>query len=137
MDILEHAQRRVTLRRLAWRPGGLAFERLRASYALLASGVLLDEDAAEEPQPVVQMETGTFLLSALQRQPDPTAREAVRQEVRDELERSASLDREAWLKVSRSAPREELVQALEEKMERYHALLDALGRRRPAAPTSR
>jgi tetratricopeptide (TPR) repeat protein len=127
MDILEHAQRRVTLRHLAWRPGGLSFERLRASYALLAAGVLLDADAAEEPQPVVHMETGTFLLSALQRQPDPTAREAVRREVRDELERSDQVDREAWLKVSRTAPREELVKAIEEKMERYHALRDALG----------
>jgi tetratricopeptide (TPR) repeat protein len=127
MDILEHAQRRVTLRHLAWRPGGLSFEHLRAAYALLASGVLLDADAAEEPQPIVHMETGTFLLSALQRQPDPTAREAVRQEIRDELERSAHLDREAWLKVSRAAPREELVKAIEEKMERYHALRDALG----------
>jgi tetratricopeptide (TPR) repeat protein len=128
MDILEQAQRPVTLRRLAWHEGGgLSFECLRASYALLASGVLLDAAAAEEPQPVIQMETGTFLLSALQRQPDPSAREAVRQEVRDELERSAHLDDEAWLKVSRTAPRDELVKAIEEKMERYHALRDALG----------
>ena len=127
MDILEHAQRRVTLRRLAWHSGGLSFEHLRACYALLASGVLLDADAAEEPQPVIHMETGTFLLSALQRQPDPTAREAVRQEIRDELERSAQMDREAWLKVSRTAPRDQLVKAIEEKMERYHALRDALG----------
>jgi tetratricopeptide (TPR) repeat protein len=128
MDILEQAQRPVTLRRLAWSDGGLSFERLRAAYALLASGVLLDAAAAvEEPQPVIQMETGTFLLSALQRQPDPSAREAVRQEVRDELERSEHLDREAWLKVSRTAPRDELVKAIEEKMERYHALRDALG----------
>jgi Domain of unknown function (DUF4388) len=126
MDILEHAQRPVTLRRLAWGTGGLSFERLRASYALLASGVLLDADAVEE-QPVIHMETGTFLLSALQRQPDPTAREAVRREISDELERSAHMDREAWLKVSRTAPREELVKAIEEKMERYHALRDALG----------
>ena len=127
MDILEHAQRPVTLRRLSWHSGGLSFECLRASYALLASGVLLDASAAEEPQPVIHMETGTFLLSALQRQPDPTAREAVRQEIRDELVRSANLDREAWLKVSRTAPREALVKAIEEKMERYHALRDALG----------
>ena len=69
--------------------GGLDFERLRVLYALVASGVLVEADAAEEAQPVIQMETGTFLLSALQRQPDPTAREAVRQEIRDELERSA------------------------------------------------
>jgi tetratricopeptide (TPR) repeat protein len=127
MEILEHAQRRSTVRRLAWHDGGLSFEHLRAAYALLASGVLVDADAVEEPQPVIHMETGTFLLSALQRQPDPTAREAVRQEIRDELERSDHMDREAWLKVSRSAPREELVKAIEEKMERYHDLRDALG----------
>ena len=128
IDVLEHAQRRATLRRLAWQDGGLSFEHLRAAYALLASGVLVDADAAEDQQqPVIHMETGTFLLSALQRQPDPSAREAVRQEIRDELERSAHYDREAWLRVSRTAPREELVKALEEKMERYHALRDALG----------
>src|SRR6185436_20196352 len=40
---------------------------------------------------------------------------------------SANLDRETWLKVSRSAPRDELAKALEEKMERYHALLEAVG----------
>lgn len=128
IDILEQASRPVTLRRLAWGSEGLSFECLRAAYALLASGVLLDAAAAvEEPQPIIHMETGTFLLSALQRQPDPTAREAVRQEVRDELERSEHLDREAWLRVSRTAPREALVKAIEEKMERYHALRDALG----------
>ncbi|MGH9889246.1 MAG: DUF4388 domain-containing protein, partial [bacterium] len=125
-EILEHAQRRVTVRRLGWMPGGVAFERLRATYALLASGVLLEADADEAaPQPIIQMETGTFLLSTLQRRPDPTAAEAIRQEVKQELERSARLDRESWLKVSREAPREELERALEEKMERYHALLDA------------
>jgi tetratricopeptide (TPR) repeat protein len=125
-EILEHAQRRVSLRRLYWVPGGASFERMRAVYALLASGVIADAEAPEDtPQPIIQMETGTFLLSALQRQPDPSAAEAIRKEVEDELERSAHLDRESWLKVSREAPREELVRALEEKMERYHALLDA------------
>jgi tetratricopeptide (TPR) repeat protein len=73
------------------------------------------------------METSTFLLSALRSRPDPSAREALRQEVVDELARSARLDREAWLRVSRTAPRDELIRALEEKMERYHALLDAVG----------
>ncbi len=128
-DILEQARRKVTLRRLAWQPGGLSFPRLRACYALLASGVLLDEDAQTEPsaQPVVMMETGTFLLSSLRRQPDPSSRDAMRKELSDELERSAHLDREGWLKVSRTAPREELVKALEDKMERYHSLLDAAG----------
>jgi tetratricopeptide (TPR) repeat protein len=126
MEILELAKRRATLRRLAWATGGLALPRLRASYALLASGVLED---AERPsaQPIVQMETSTFLLSALQRRPDPQGREAVRREVEEELARSANLDRQKWLRLSRSAPQAELARALEEKMERYHALLDAVG----------
>jgi tetratricopeptide (TPR) repeat protein len=126
LEILEHAQRKVTVRRLAWVPGGLAFDRLRATYALLASGLLVDAEHAEEGmQPPIQMETGMFLLSALQRQPDPSAGVALRREVADELERSARLDRETWLKVSREAPRDELVKALEDKMERYHQLLEA------------
>jgi tetratricopeptide (TPR) repeat protein len=131
VDILEHAKRGATLRRLAWQPGGLALPRLRAVYALLAGGILQETagvlKVAALFEPVVQMETGTFLLSALQRRPDPTGRQAVRQEVDAELDRSARLDRETWLKVSRTAPREELVRALEEKMERYHSLLDAAG----------
>lgn len=127
-EILGQAQRPVTLRRLAWKPGGLDEGRLRTVYALYASGLLLDEDTPPvDEQPVIQTETGMFLLSALQRQPDPSAAAALRREIADELERSAHLDRETWLKVSRAAPREELVRALEEKMERYHALRDASG----------
>jgi tetratricopeptide (TPR) repeat protein len=127
-EILEQAGRRVTVRRLAWTPGGVTVPRLRATYALLASGVLQPEGEAEEvmsPAPI-QMETGNFLLSALRKRPDPSARTALRQEVNDELERSARLDRETWLKVSRGAPKEELVRALEGKMEHYHALRDAV-----------
>jgi hypothetical protein len=129
LDILEQASRRVTLRRLAWDKGGLSAARLKALYGLWAAGIL---EAADKPQagadaPVVQMETSTFLLSALRTRPDPSAREALRQEVQEELQRSARLDREAWLRVSRTAPRDEIVRALEEKMERYHALLDAVG----------
>ena len=125
-DILEQARRTVTMRRLAWEPGGVTFARLRACYALLAAGVLEEADRAEGAgEPVVQTETGTFLLSTLRHQPDPSSREAIGKEVGEELERSAHLDREAWLKVSRNAPREELVKALEDKMERYHTLLDA------------
>src|SRR5262249_39055004 len=78
-------------------------------------------------QPVIQMETGTFLLSVLRKQPDPSGRDAIRQEVKDELERSSRMDRESWLKVAKAAPREVLVKALEDKMERYHALREAVG----------
>jgi tetratricopeptide (TPR) repeat protein len=127
-EILEMSQRKVTLRRLGWAAGGLAFSRLRTVYAFLAAGILQEADGTRAvPQPVVHMETGTFLLSALQRQPDPSGQEAIRLEIEDELERSAHLDREAWLKVTSSAPREELQKALEEKMERYHALREAIG----------
>jgi tetratricopeptide (TPR) repeat protein len=132
LDILEQAKRRVTIRRLAWAPGGLSPVRLRAAYALIAAGVLEEVStspgqAPAEPQPVVQMETSTFLLSALQRRPDPSVSDAIRQEVDVELERSSNLDRVKWLRVSRTAPAAELTKALEEKMERYHALLEAVG----------
>lgn len=128
LEILEQARGRVTLRRLAWSPGGLSSNRLRIVYAHVTSGLLEEMDAAHQaPQPPLQMETSTFLLSALRTRPDTSAREALRQEVSGELERSAKLDREAWLKVSRQAPREELIRALEEKMERYHQLLEASG----------
>jgi tetratricopeptide (TPR) repeat protein len=125
--ILDLAQRRVTVRRLGWGEGGLAFPRLRAVYALLAAGLLRDADAVSAPpQPVLQTDTGMFLLSALQSRPDPSLREAIRKEVQQELEHSALLDRGGWLKLARQAPRDELVRALEEKMERYHALRDGV-----------
>ena len=75
---------------------------------------------------MLQTDTGMFLLSALQSRPDPSLREAIRKEVQQELEHSARLDRDAWLKLARTAPRDELVRALEEKMERYHALRDGV-----------
>jgi tetratricopeptide (TPR) repeat protein len=127
LEILDMTQRRVTIRRLGWGEGGLSFPRLRAVYALLAAGLLREADAAAPtPQPVLQTDTGMFLLSALQSRPDPSLREAIRKEVQGELEHSARLDRDAWLKLARTAPRDELVRALEEKMERYHALRDGV-----------
>jgi len=127
LDVLDMAQRRVTIRRLGWAEGGLSFPRVRAVYALLGAGVLREADvAAPVPQPVLQTDTGMFLLSALQSRPDPSLREAIGKEVQQELEHSARLDRQGWLKLARTAPRDELVRALEEKMERYHALRDGV-----------
>jgi tetratricopeptide (TPR) repeat protein len=126
LEMLDLAQRRVTIRRLAWAAGGITLPRLRAAYALLGAGILRDADAGPGPQPVVQTETGMFLLSALQSRPDPSLREAVRREVQQELQHSAQVDRAGWLKLARTAPRAEFVRALEEKMERYHALRDAI-----------
>lgn len=130
LEILEQARRRVTLRKLAWAEGSASTARLRSVYALVASGILEEPDRHEDravPQPPIQMETSTFLLSALRHQPDLPGGALVRKEVDEELKRSAKLDREAWLRVSQAAPAEELVKAIEEKMERYHALLDAVG----------
>lgn len=128
LEILEQAKKRVTLRRLAWSKGGLQGSRARSVYALLASGILEEADRPEDQkQPVIQMETGTFLLSALRKQPEISHPEALRREVDDELQRSARLDRQAWLKVSETAPREVLLKAIEDKMDRYHALLEAVG----------
>jgi tetratricopeptide (TPR) repeat protein len=128
IEIISNAHSPKTLRALAWGAGGLELMRLKAAYALMASGVLIEADASPaEDEPSFQTETGMFLLSALQKRPDPTAREAIRMEVAQELERSANLDRVKWLKLSREAPREQLVTALEGKMEHYHALLDAVG----------
>ena len=127
LELVDLAQRRVTIRRLAWGGGGLSFARLRAVYALLAAGVLTETDAPAGPaQPVMQTETGMFLLSALQSRPDPSLRDAIKREVQLELQHSAKLDRETWLKLARTAPRDELVRALDEKMERYHALRDGV-----------
>jgi hypothetical protein len=126
LEILDLAQKRVTIRRLAWDEGGLGEARLRAAYALLASGLLRDADAPPQAQPILQTATGMFLLSALQSRPDPSMRDAIRREVQQELAQSARLDREAWLKLARAAPRDELVRALEDKMERYHALRDGV-----------
>jgi tetratricopeptide (TPR) repeat protein len=125
LEILELARRRVTIRRLAWAAGGVTLPRLRAAYALLGAGILREADAAVSPQPVVQTETGMFLLSALQSRPDPSLREAIRREVQQELQHSSRLDRDGWLKLARTAPRDELVRALEDKMERYHALRES------------
>jgi len=127
LEVLDLAQRRVTIRRLGWAGSGLSFTRLRTVYALLAAGLLREADAVSPgPQPVMQTETGMFLLSALQSRPDPSLREAIKREVAQELQHSARLDREAWLKLARAAPRDELVRALEEKMERYHALREGV-----------
>ncbi len=127
LEILELAQRRVTVRRLAWAAGGLTLPRLRAAYALIGAGILRDADDLGGLQPVVQTETGMFLLSALHSRPDPSLREAIKREVQQELAHSARLDRDGWLKLARTAPRAELVRALEEKMERYHALREGVG----------
>jgi len=133
LDILERCRKRVKIRDLVRKGGVVASSRLRATYALCASGILedVDKESGVITQPVVQMATGAFMLSGLQRRPGPSELEAVRQEVSRELASSEQLSQSSWFKVASTAPPEVLAKAIEEKMERYHLLLDAAGDDRP------
>ena len=124
LRILEECRRRVTLRELVAIPSGLSVAKARAIYALLASGVLEDTDTPrnERAEPVVHTETGTFLLSSLQRRSERPSRRTVREEVTRQIEQTSRLDVDAWLRVT---SREDVTAALEEKMERYCTLLEA------------
>jgi tetratricopeptide (TPR) repeat protein len=74
-------------------------------------------------QPVVQMEPGGFLLSPMQRQSEKPRLEVIRQEVEQELANLEKIDREGWLRLS--SP-EKMKAAIDEKMERYCGVLDAV-----------
>jgi tetratricopeptide (TPR) repeat protein len=129
IELLDRAKARITVRRLASTADGLSFTRLRSVYAFLASGILEDPNERARhsvPQPTVQMETNGFLLSSLPRKPEPTERDAIRQEVDDEVARAQKVDDATWLQVSSSAPRAELVRALEGKIARYETLRSAV-----------
>ena len=75
-EVLALATEPSSVRRLATGPKGVTLGRLRAAYALLASGILEDksETAVEAaPRPQVESESRGFLLSNRQRRPDPRA----------------------------------------------------------------
>jgi len=126
-EILEAAQRKVTLRKLAVAPGKLALPRLRAAYALLASGVLREVDAGSETEPVVQMETGAFLLSAMRSDEEASGPDALRIEVAHELKHSADREPGEWLKLPHGASKADLIRALEQKIDRFYTLLEKAG----------
>jgi tetratricopeptide (TPR) repeat protein len=106
--ILQSTQEAVTIRSLLSRAESpRASARLRAVYALLCCGVLAE--VGEEPE-------------LIEEPPEPRAEDSVRTEVEKELARSQALDPKTWLDLSMSAPREKIVQALEQRMERYQAL---------------
>lgn len=99
---LGRAKNGATVRELSSDDAGLSFVRLRAVYGLLAAGIL-QEEATYAPPPVWR-------------------EDAVRQEVDGDLGRSAALNSESWLGVSRTAPHGELAAALERKIDRYKVL---------------
>jgi tetratricopeptide (TPR) repeat protein len=124
--VLEQAKSGGSVRSLASTPKGISFPRLRATYALLASGVLRDAAQTTAPAAREVIATNTFLVSALERKPDLPSRDAIKGEVAEEIKRSEALDSETWLGIPRSAPREDLARALEQRIERYHGLRDAV-----------
>jgi len=128
VDILQRCKEGTTVRGLVEVDGGLSVKRLRATYALHASGVLEAADpAGSRARPVITADTGSFLLSPLQRQPEPSERETLRKEVSLELARSGALDEAQWLRESRKAQGTALIKAIEDKIERYQGLLEVAG----------
>jgi tetratricopeptide (TPR) repeat protein len=105
--VLDQAGHAVSIEDLASDARGLSFVRLRAVYALLASGVLQD--------------------AALAARVAASKRDAVRREVDDDLKCSAELDSGVWLGVPSTAPREDRVLAIERKIQRCKRLLATAG----------
>ena len=131
LEILELARRKVTVRRLAWATGGLAFSRLRAVYALAASGrpACAADAALGARSPSSSSRPAPSCSPRCSGSPTPRA-----------SPRSAARCRRSWSarpastarpgSRSRAPPRaRSSIRALEDKMERYHALRDARGRR--------
>ena len=134
LEILELAQRRVTVRRLALgRRAGSPSRACAPSTPSSSPASCATRTPPPAPQPVVQTETGMFLLSALQQPPDPSLRDAIRRRCSRSWTHSAPARPRGLAQAGpRRRPADELVRALEEKMERYHALRDGGGRGRPA-----
>lgn len=126
-ELLESlGSRSMSLARLIEKAGGPSPDRLRAAYALVASGVLReDADTKGTPQPVMQPDEEGFLLSSMQRRPERPGRDQQRDEITAELARSEG-DRESWLELSRPGTAATLLPALARKIDHYHDLLDAV-----------
>ena len=118
-EILSLAKSPVTLRRLAWGSDGLAPDRLRALYALLAAGALQDP-AAKAPAPPRAVVVAPPAAPAPPRRPMVDA--AVRNEIRDQLARSEALDLQKWLGLAPEAPKAAVLQSLEQRRLSYELL---------------
>jgi DNA-binding response OmpR family regulator len=123
-EILDLAQEPVSLRRLAWTSAGFVPDRARTVYALVASSAL--EDVAAPPARPARV---SLSARPATKPPEPPSdpHGPLREEIRQQLEHSESLDSVAWLGISASAPKADLVRALEQRRASYEALLKSLG----------
>jgi DNA-binding response OmpR family regulator/tetratricopeptide (TPR) repeat protein len=130
LELLGLAKAPVTLRRLAWGAEGISLDRLRAIYALVSTGVLVEPGAkkrrAQAPAvvPVAAPAPKPVIASAR----SSAVEAAIRNEIGEQLARSESLDLETWLGVSPSAPKDDIVRALEQRQRAYEGMRSALGR---------
>jgi hypothetical protein len=119
-DILEQAAAAVRLRDLVEGAEGLESERVCAIYGLLAAGVLSGPHDEPPRAPTVKVvKTAKASVSS------PLA--SLRDEIRNEMSRSETLDPAAWLALPDNAVAAEIVRALEERKTRYDLLRVAAG----------
>ena len=124
--ILQEAREPTILRHLASEADRLSPAKLKAVYALYASGVIEDVTGPEglpTLKPVEHIETNTFLLSSHHEVDLPDA-DGMRQEVDQELAFSDRLDVSGWIRL---ATRKDVVRALGIKLDRYLRFLGRAG----------
>ncbi len=126
LRILEEARQPTTLRSLTSEAHRLSPARLKAVYALYASGVIEDVTGPHDLptlKPVEHVETNTYLLAS-HHEVDLPQTGAMKREVEQELAFSDRLDVSGWIRL---ATRQDVIRALGMKLERYLRFLDLAG----------
>jgi hypothetical protein len=127
LRILEQVRKPIAIGELVTERDKPSPARLKAVYALLASGVIEEATppgAPPAPRPVAHIESNTFLLAEIEATANEPEGAPLRLEVEQELTFSGRLDTEAWIRVS---SRENVVRALEAKRRRYLGFLGRVG----------
>jgi hypothetical protein len=127
LRILEQVREPVPIAELVTERGKPSAARIKAVYALCASGVIEDATAPGEApalRPVAHIESNTFLLAEVDAPASEPQGAPPRLEVEQELAFSGRLDTDTWIRVS---SREDVIRALEAKRRRYLGFLDRVG----------
>jgi hypothetical protein len=127
LRILEQVRQAIPIGELVTEKGKLSPARVKAVYALFASGVIEDAtgDDGAAPRPVAHIESNTFLLAEVDGPAGEPEGDSLRLEVEQELTFSARLDTDSWIRVS---SQEDVARALEAKRRRYLGFLDRVGK---------